>query len=238
MRESVPSGGQVQLPRLSDERGLVSGVLVGVVAWAFVSVACLVSILMTANHIDERVAFIRGTVSPIDHDLDSVKLLESINARADAINTAAAPLSGQLGTVKDSTDSILAEAAAIDDTAKTINTTVHGIDGNVNDIHGSVLSINSLVRSINGTVRNIDGNASSINGSVHSIGGTFAEIDSTAKIIRGDHNANGLGGGLAGAARRLDVLLGQITGIKADTGNVLALVGAIQNTAKSIDGKL
>jgi methyl-accepting chemotaxis protein len=209
-----------------------------VVAWAFVSVACLVTILMTANHIDERVAFIRGTVSPIDHDLDSVKLLESINARADAINTAAAPLSGQLGTVKNSTDSILGEAAAIDDTAKTINSTVHGIDGNVDDIHGSVLSINSIVQAINGTVRDIDANASSINGTAHSIEGSIATIDSTAKVIRGDHNANGLGGGLAGAARRLDVLLGQITGIKGDTGNILVLVGSIQNTAKAIDNKL
>ena len=224
--------------RLSDESGLTSGILVGVVAWAFVSVACLVSILMTANHIDERVAFIRGTVSPIDHDLDSVRLLESINARADAINAAAAPLSGQLGTVKNSTDSILGEAAAIDDTAKTINTTVHAIDGNVNDIHGSVLSINSIVKAINGTVRSIDANASSINGTAHSIGGSIAAIDTTAKVIRGDHNANGLGGGLAGAARRLDVLLGQITGIKGDTGNILALVGSIQNTAKAIDSKV
>jgi methyl-accepting chemotaxis protein len=224
--------------RFSDERGLAGQVLVGVVAWAFVSVAALVTILMTANHIDERVAFIRGVVSPIDHDLDSVKLLESVNARADAINTAAAPLSGQLATVKDHTDSIVGEAAAIDDTAKTINSTVHGIDGNVDDIHGSVLSINSIVQAINGTARSIDANASSINGSVHSIEGSIAAIDTTAKAIRGDHNATGLGGGLAGAARRLDVLLGQITGIKGDTGNILSLVGSIQNTAKSIDGKL
>jgi len=224
--------------RLSDESGLAGQVLVGVVAWAFVSVACLVTILMTANHIDERVAFIRNTVSPIDHNLDSVKLLESVNARADAINTAAAPLSGQLGTVKDHTDSIRDEAAAIDDTAKSINTTVHSIDENVNDIHGSVLSINSLVRGINGTVRDIDDNASSINGSVHTIDGSIATIDSTAKSISGDHMATGLGSGLAGAARRLDVLLGQITGIKGDTGNILSLVGSIQNTARSIDNKL
>jgi methyl-accepting chemotaxis protein len=217
---------------------LVSGILVGVVAWAFVSVACLVTILMTANHIDERVAFIRKQVSPIDHDLDSVKLLESINARADAINTAAAPLSGQLGTVKDRTDSILGEAAAIDDTAKTINSTVHSIDGNVNGIYSSVLSINSIVQAINGTVRSIDGNSGVINGTVHSIEDSVAAIESTAKSIRGDHNTTGLGTGLAGAARRLDVLLGQVTGIKGDTGNILVLVGSIQNTAKSIDNKL
>jgi uncharacterized protein YoxC len=224
--------------RFNDERGLAGGILVGVVAWAFVAVACLVTILMTANHIDERVAFIRRQVSPIDHDLDSVQLLQSINSRADAINAAAAPLTGQLDTVQGHTESIKSEAAGIDDTAKTINSTVHSIDGNVNDIHGSVLSINSLVQSINGTVRSIDANASAINGSAHSIEGSIATIDSTAKVIRGDHNANGLGGGLAGAARRLDVLLGQITGIKGDTGNILSLVGSIQNTAKSIDGKL
>jgi methyl-accepting chemotaxis protein len=223
--------------RIHDERGLAGGVLVGVVAWAFVAVALLVTVLMTANHIDERVAFIRQQVSPIDHDLDSVKLLESINARADAINTAAAPLSGQLGVVKDHTDSILGEAAAIDDTAKTINTTVHAIDQNVDEIHGSVLSINGFVHSINGTVRSIDANANSINGSAHSISGSLGAIDTTAKVIRGDHNANGPGGGLAGAARRLDVLLGQITSIKGDTGNILALVGSIQTTAKSIDSK-
>jgi methyl-accepting chemotaxis protein len=222
----------------NDERGLAGGILVGVVAWAFVAVALLVTVLMTANQIDDRVAFIRGQVSPIDHDLDSVKLLESINARADAIDTAAAPLSGQLGVVKDHTDSILGEAAAIDATAKTINTTVHGIDQNVDEIHGSVLSINSLVHGINGTVRRIDASATSINGSAHSINGNLDAIDATAKVIRGDHNASGLGGGLAGAARRLDVLLGQITAIKGDTGNILALVGSIQNTAKSIDSKL
>ena len=223
--------------RIRDERGLAGGVLVGVVAWAFVAVALLVTVLMTANQIDDRVAFIRQQVSPIDHDLDSVKLLESINARAEAINTAAAPLSGQLGVVKDHTDSILGEAAAIDDTAKAINTTVHAIDQNVDDIRGSVLSINGFVRSINGTVRSIDANANSINGSAHSISGSLGAIDTTAKVIRGDRNANGLGGGLAGAARRLDVLLGQVTSIKGDTGNILALVGSIQTTARSIDSK-
>jgi methyl-accepting chemotaxis protein len=224
--------------RLRDERGLAGGVLVGVVAWAFVAVAFLVTILMTANQIDDRVAFIRGQVSPIDHDLDSVTLLESINARAAAIDTAAAPLSGQLVVVEGHTQSIINSAAAIDDTAETINSTVHKIDGNVSEIHGSVRSINSLVHSINGTVRNIDANASSINDSVHSIHGSIVGIDTTAKVIRGDHKAAGLGGGLAGAARRLDVLLGQITGIKGDTGNILALVGSIQGSAKNIDNKL
>jgi uncharacterized protein YoxC len=224
--------------RIRDESGLAERILVGIVAWAFASVACLVTILMTANHIDERVNFIRSQVSPIDHNLETVKVLEQVNQNADNINLAAAPLSGQLDQVVGHTNSIKSEAAGIDDTAKSINSTVHSIDGNVSDIHGSVLSINSLAHSINGTVRDIDANAGSINGSVHSINNDIGNVLSLVYSIRGDHNATDLGGGLAGSNRRLDVLLGLITGIKGDTGNVLSLVGSIQTTAKSIDNKL
>jgi len=224
--------------RVRDESGLAERILVGIVAWAFASVACLVTILMTANHIDERVAFIRGQVTPIDHNLDTVKVLEQVNQTADSINTAAAPLSGQLDQVVGHTNSIQSEASGIDDTAKSINSTVHSIDENVNDIHGSVLSINSLAHSINGTVRDINANAGSINGTVHSINNDIGNVLSLVYSIRGDHNATDLGGGLAGSNRRIDVLLGQITGIKGDTGNVLSLVGSIQTTAKSIDNKL
>ena len=224
--------------RLSEESGLAERILVGIVVWAFASVACLVTILMTANHIDERVAFIRSQVSPIDHNLDTVKVLEQVNKNADDINTAAAPLSGQLNQVTGHTQSIMGKASAIDDTAKSINSTVHSIDGNVSDIHGSVLSINSLAHSINGTVRDINANAGSINGTVHTINDSLGSVLNLVYSIRGDHDATGLGGGLAGSNRRIDVLLGLITGIKGDTGNVLALVGSIQNTAKGIDNKL
>jgi methyl-accepting chemotaxis protein len=224
--------------RLRNESGLAERILVGIVAWAFASVACLVTILMTANHIDERVGFIRTQVSPIDHNLDTVKVLEQVNQNADNINAAAAPLSGQLNQVQGHTQSIVNEASGIDATAKSINGTVHSIDENVNDIHGSVLSINSLAHSINGTVHDINANAGSINGTVHSINDSLGNVLSLVYSIQGDKNATGLGGGLAGSNRRLDALLGLITGIKGDTGNVLALVGSIQGTAKSIDGKL
>jgi|GEM_PF-4676586 len=223
--------------RFRDESGLAERILVGIVAWAFASVACLVTILITANHIDERVHFINSQVSPIDHNLDTVKVLQQVNANADQINTAAAPLSGQLGQVTDHTQSIMSEASAINDTAGSINGTVHSIDQNVNDIHGSVLSINSLAHSINGTVRDINTNAASINGTVHSINDNLGNVLNDVYSIEGDHSATGLGNGLAGSNRRLDVLLGLITGIKADTGNILNMVGSIQGTAKSIDSK-
>jgi len=203
--------------RLTDESGLAERILVGIVAWAFASVACLVTILITANHIDERVHFIDSQVSPIDHNLETVQVLNQVNKNADDINTAAAPLSGQLSQVTDHTQSIMSEASSIDDTAKSINSTVNSIDQNVNDIHGSVLSINSLAQSINGTVRDINANASSINGTVHTINNNIGNVLSLVYSIEGDHNATGLGTGLAGSNRRLDVLLGLITGIKADT---------------------
>jgi uncharacterized protein YoxC len=224
--------------RLSEESGLAERILVGIVAWAFASVACLVTILMTANHIDERVAFIRSQVTPIDHNLETVKVLNQVNQNADAINAAAAPLSGQLDQVIGHTTSIMGSASAIDGTAKSINGTVHSIDQTATDIHGTVLSINSLANSINGTVHDINANAGSINATVHTINDSIGNVLNLVYSIRGDKNVSGLGNGLAGSNRRLDVLLGQITGIKGDTGNVLSLVGSIQNTAKSIDNRL
>src|SRR5205085_1081745 len=116
--------------RLSEESGLAERILVGIVAWAFDSVACLVTILMTADH-------------------------------------------------------------------------------TTTDSHGTVLSINSLANSINGTVHDINANAGSINATVHTINDSIGNVLNLVYSIRGDKNVSGLGNGLAGSNRRLDVLLGQ-----------------------------
>src|SRR5919106_2812050 len=107
--------------RLTDETGLAERILVGVIAWALAAVLMLTSTLVTANQIDDTVAYIRTQVSPIDKDLDSVKLAEKTNELAGRILTAAEPLSGQLGTVLDNTNSIDATAKSINDTAGQIN---------------------------------------------------------------------------------------------------------------------
>lgn len=222
--------------RYADESGLAERILVGVIAWALASVVMLTSTLITANQIDDKVAYIRTQVSPIDNDLDSVELAARTNVIAKDILTAAEPLSGQLQQVLDTT--IHDKAISIDQTAGEINRTVNSISATASEINGTAGSINSKVTAINGSVRSIQGHANSINGTVHGIGGNFGGILDTVRQIRGDHQVEGLGGGLAGAARRVDVLIGLVTAIKGDTGNILGKVGSIEASAKSIDNKL
>jgi methyl-accepting chemotaxis protein len=227
------------MTRLTDESGLVERVLVGIIAWALAAVVMLTSTLVAARKIDDRVAFIRSQTSPIDTDLDSVKLLVETEGTAANILTAAKPLSGQLDVVDGLTTTIDQSAKSINQTAGTINSSVDSINASAEEINGSARSINGLVKAINTSVRSIQGNAGQINDSVHTILGSFNGIRDTVFVIRGDHQLRqGFGGGLAGAARRVDSLLGLVQGIKGDTGNVLALVKTIDATARDIDGKI
>src|SRR5581483_8742345 len=130
--------------RLDDELGLAGKILVGVVAWALGAVLLLTSTLVSAQQIDSRVERIRHTVSPIDHNLDSVKLAVETNRIAQDILTAAKPLSGQA-------DQIIQSTASIDGTAKAIGANVGEIGQSVQGIDGSVRSINANVVDINAT---------------------------------------------------------------------------------------
>lgn len=223
--------------RFRTESGLAAGILVGVIAWALAAVVMLTSTLVTANQIDDTVAYIRTQVSPIDRDLDSVKLAEKTNDIAGDILTAATPLSGQLGTVLENTGSIDATAKSIDTTAGEINQVVHSINATAGEINGSAHSINDKVKAINGSVRSIQASVNEINPTAKRIEGNFAGTLAATRSIIGDHKAAGLGTGLSGAARRVDVLNGLIQALKGDTGNILARVGTIEKSAKSIDNK-
>ena len=231
--------------RFNDDRGLAGQILVGVIAWALVAVVMLTKTLVSAQQIDDRVFTIKNTVSPINHDLDSVALAAKTNEVAEQILVAAKPLSGQLDQVVQAATSIDTNAASINSTAGSINQTVHAIDGNARGINSDVLSINGTVKqingtakAINGTVKQIDGNVNGIAGSVNGINGSLSRTLDVAKLIRGDRGVSGFGEGLAGINRRLDTAIAVVQGIKSDTGNVLLIVGNIQKSAKSIDGKV
>jgi len=224
--------------RGSDQSGLAAGILVGVIAWALAAVVMLTSTLVKANQIDDTVLYIRTQVSPIDKDLDAVALAAKTNEIAAGIRTAAKPLSGQLGTVLENTNSIDATAKSIDATAGQINQVVNSINATAGEINGSVHSINDKVHAINGSVRSIQGSVDQINPTAKLIEGNFAGTLAATRSIIGDHNAKGLGTGLSGAAHRVDALIGLIQAVKGDTGNILAKVGTIQGSAKSIDSKL
>jgi uncharacterized protein YoxC len=232
--------------RIDDERGLAGKILVGVVAWALGAVLLLTNTLVTAQQIDTRVDRIRHTVTPIDHNLDSVKLAVETNRIAQQILAAAKPLSGQA-------DQIIQSTASIDGTARSINTnvdeigrSVQGIDGSVHSINANVVDVNATAKDINATVRTIgatvngiDGNVAGISGSVIGISRNLAAVLEVGRSIRGEHATplSGFGDGIAAINRRADAIIALVVGVKGDTANILGHVGAIDASARSIDTK-
>jgi prophage DNA circulation protein len=231
-------------PTFRDEAGLAGKILVGVIAWALGAVLLLTNTLVAAQQIDTRVDRITHTVSPIDHDLDSVQLAADTNRIAGEILAAAKPLSGQADQVVQATTSIDASAKSINTDVLQIGESVKGIDGSARSINGNVLEINKTVKdingtanTINGTVNKIDGNVAGIGGTVHGIDANLAAVLDVARSIRGDHAApaRGYGSGLAGINRRSDAAIALVQSIKGDTGNILTSVKSIEASAKRIE---
>jgi methyl-accepting chemotaxis protein len=206
----------------------------------------LTSTLVAAQQIDTRVDRIKHTVTPIDHNLDSVALATETNRIAQDILLAAKPLSGQADQVIQATTSIDTTAKSINANVGDIGKSVAGIDGSVRSINGNVLEINGTAKAINGTVKTIgatvggiDANVGAIGASAKGISASLAAVLDTARTIRGDHAApaSGFGGGIAGINRRADAVIALVQGIKGDTGNILGVVGSIDASARSIDAK-
>lgn len=189
--------------RIHEEQGLAGIVLVLVVAWALLAVFMLTRTLNAAQQIDTRVGFITHYVSPIDADLDAVKLLEETSASAAGILEAAEPLSGQLAQVQDAAQGINTSVTQILDTAGSINQTVK--------------SINSTVDSINATVESINGNVTSIHSDIAQVERRAPPTLATVRSI--DR-------GVAAINNRAAVIIGLAQGVKADTAGILAETGA------------
>lgn len=233
--------------RFRDEAGLAGKILVGVIAWALGAVLLLTNTLVAAQQIDTRVDRITHTVTPIDHNLDSVKLAAETNRIAGEILVAAKPLSGQADQIIQTTASIDGTAKSINSTVGQIGDTVKGIDGTARSINGNVVDINKTVKEINGTaktiggtVNGISGNVGSIGASVNGISASLAAVLDTVRSIRGDHGApaGGFGSGIAAIDRRADFIIALVTAIKGDTANILASAGNIEASARSIDSKV
>lgn len=194
----------------SDERGLAGASLVIVIAWALAAVLMLTGTLVAAQQIDERVFEITNLVTDIDEDTTHVALTQDINESAAAILDAAAPLSGQLDQVVESASSI---------------------DGTVDEILATAQNIGQVVVPIGTSVGGIGGSATSIGSNVDSIHSSFEGILANVQPI----NTN-----VAEINQKAAHIIGQVDGIKADTGQVVREVGredvpSILGHAASID---
>ena len=167
--------------------------LVVIIAWALAAVLMLTGTLVNAREIDKVLPLINNQVSPIDKDLDNVKLAAETARITVRIRKAATPLVGQTDriiaeaqNIDKTAESILGTATAINQNAGAINETAGAINGNVRAINGRVSTINGNVVSINDTVNSIQANALSINDTVDSIDGSVTSINArVGSIFRG-----------------------------------------------------
>lgn len=160
-------------------------VLVVVIVWAFAAVLMLTGTLVNAREIDKAVPLVNNQVSPIDSNLDNIKLAAETARISGRIRVAATPLVGQTDRIIEEARSIDARVAQIFGTAGAINETARAINGTVTSINDKVSAINGNVVSINDTAGSILGNALAINRSVDSIGVRATSINARVRSIFG-----------------------------------------------------
>ncbi len=194
-------------------------VLVLVIVWALAAVLMLTGTLVNAREIDDTIPLIQNQVSPIDSNLDNVKLAAETARISGEIRKSAAPLSDQAGRIIVVATNIDRNVASILETATAINQTAKAINGNVRSINGKVRAINGNAVSINDTVGSILGNALEINRSVDSIGVRVTSINATVGSIFGRVGPVGARNG----------------SIKASVGRILGTFRRLHPETKSID---
>lgn len=192
--------------------------LVIVIFWALFAVLMLTGIISTANRIENRVGVINNSVTPINSKLDVIPVLAQVQDTAGQIRDAAAPLTGIIGNVVTSADSIDLTAKQILGSAESINKSAKSINGQVQTINASVVSIES-------TLRSIDASASEINDSARSIGGIFIQVVDLGYDIKTRVTI---------ASAQADDVIRETQSINADLDDTLSEVNRILNNATGI----
>ncbi|MGH9121968.1 MAG: hypothetical protein ACRDYC_08480 [Acidimicrobiales bacterium] len=189
-----------------DESGIVGTNLVVTILFAVVAVIFLSAITLDAEGIDNHVKkVIRPAVGQINTKLDLLPILNTTDKLAAEILVAAQPLTGQVQSILNSTNSI--------------NSVVSQIEANVLNIHGVVGTITASVDGIGGSV-------AGIHSSVVSIGNTFVALNPVVTTIQQ---------GVVGINNKADVIITAVRSINGDVGNILSDVTSINGHAKAID---
>ncbi|MGH9125866.1 MAG: hypothetical protein ACRDZ8_14240 [Acidimicrobiales bacterium] len=194
-----------------DEKGIVGVILTIVIVWALIAVIELTRTTIAAEEINHTVLNITASVSSANNHLATgcapgncpldrlPELVTTINI-AGQINTAAAPLTGQLSQVIADTHSINNTVPMILQNAQSINATVQSIHSLVLSIGGSVNSINSELSGVNADVQQVGAPGGSL--SVQQINRSVDVIIGLAQGIKSDTaTINGQAGGILTEAR-------------------------------------
>lgn len=226
-------------------------VLVVVIVWALAAVLMLTGTLVNAREIENTIPIINSQVSPIDKDLDNVKLAaktakisgkilvaaKNLSAEADRIISVARSIDGHVDAINQTAAAINDTVKSINETAKSINRTVSAINGNVESIHRSVASIGSSVASIHRTVAEIGSRVTSIHTRVATVFNAVGGTDATNRSISGsvgrirrtfvalDPVTKSIDSGVAAINGRADKGIDGVAGLHADLLPVSVLVG-------------
>ena len=227
-------------------------VLVVVIFWALAAVLMLTGTLVNAREIKDTVPVINKQVTPIDKDVDNVKLAQKTIQITKRIDTVAKPLTGQAdrilteaASIDGRVGSILGTAVSINETVKSINANARSINGKVSAINSSVVSINDTVESIEGraltinrTVTTIDDRVASITAGVGSIGRRVGPVGATDRSIKGsvgrifgnfrrlEPETRSIDNGVAAINRRASRGINGVRALKSDFVPIAALVGS------------
>ncbi|MGH2718050.1 MAG: hypothetical protein ACRDJU_05680 [Actinomycetota bacterium] len=123
---------------IRNDRGQAGIALIIVIAWALSAVLVLTRTLVAAQEINRKVTVITSDLASSKHDTSYVSQLNMTEQTADNILSAAAPLTGQLGTVQTTAADIDKQVDGITPPVQSINSLVHTIQGQVASIYGVV----------------------------------------------------------------------------------------------------
>ncbi len=239
-------------PTLGLAPALPGIALVVIIVWALAAVMMLTGTLTNAREIDKTLPLITSQTSPIDKDLDSIRLARRTVRLTQRIDRAAKPLTGQANRiirVARNIDSrvagILGTAVSINETARAINANAREINSDVSAVSASVISINATVDSIesnvltiNNTVRSIEGRVFTINGRVRSVFNRVGGVNATNSSINGSVNdilrrfrslepeTRSIDSGVAAINRRASRGIVAVRALKRDFGPIAQVVGS------------
>ena len=174
------------------------------------------SILNSARPLDTQLGRIVATATGINTRAGS------INAKARSINSTAGSINDTAGTINTRAGEINAAAGQINSSAGAINSTAGSINQSAGAILSSASAINTSAGSINDSAGAINETAVGIDEEAESILETARDIDTDVELIN----------------QNLEVTLGLVTAIKADTENILGQAAEANQTAACIAQKL
>jgi uncharacterized protein YoxC len=221
------------LQALKEADRLPKQVLAIVGIWGLVAGVMLVHTLLATKQLHRRVNAITRSVAEIDQETAAISLMQDTNRISAQLLAASQPLPGTLQEMKGVTaglagkvDSILAGSTTIETNSKEIEGKVVGARDTAAAINGSVKGIGRSLASILATLRSTQRAAGEINASTKGINAAVSDLLPVTRDIDS---------GIASSNRGIGEAAVIVDALRADIGNILAVLPDIAKHANSID---